>query len=160
MNEAVLLSGDLDFKPLVDALVNLGTRVTVWAERSSVSEDLLRSADRRRVFGLNDALRFLSKEDRERFRLYGQGANLNLSGSKGTVPEVTLTSFSLLDRKEVRIKKVGPNYRVEVDDKAALFAMGGNYWMHNDLAYVFRCIRYELGIQLPDPASVCEESGD
>lgn len=40
-----LLAGDLDFYPLLEALVRQGIYVTVWCEEKSVSEDLLRAAD-------------------------------------------------------------------------------------------------------------------
>lgn len=40
-----LLAGDLDFKPLVDALVNLGIHVHVFYERKSGNRKLYRAAD-------------------------------------------------------------------------------------------------------------------
>jgi uncharacterized LabA/DUF88 family protein len=48
MTQATLLSGDLDFKPVVDALVRDGMWVTVWCERASTSRELWLSADSRR----------------------------------------------------------------------------------------------------------------
>jgi uncharacterized LabA/DUF88 family protein len=54
MNKAVLLAGDLDFRPIVEALVRNGVFVEVWYERASAAKDLFWAAD----FG-----RELSKQD-------------------------------------------------------------------------------------------------
>ena len=45
MNKAVLLSGDLDFRPLVESLIRLGVFVEVVGDRSHISQDLIHSAD-------------------------------------------------------------------------------------------------------------------
>jgi hypothetical protein len=45
MWHATLIAGDLDFKPLVDALVNVGVHVHVFYEPRSASKRLYRSAD-------------------------------------------------------------------------------------------------------------------
>jgi len=45
MEKAVLVSGDLDFKPVVDSLVSLGTHIHVCCERQSGSADLYWAAD-------------------------------------------------------------------------------------------------------------------
>ncbi|MEW6207973.1 MAG: NYN domain-containing protein [Acidobacteriota bacterium] len=45
MDKAVLLSGDRDFKPLVEALVQMGSDVEVAADAKSVSEELSWAAD-------------------------------------------------------------------------------------------------------------------
>jgi uncharacterized LabA/DUF88 family protein len=45
MTHAILMAGDLDFAPLVDCLVRVGTRVTVMYERTSATSDLYRAAD-------------------------------------------------------------------------------------------------------------------
>ena len=45
MGQAALLAGDLDFRPVVDALIRAGVYVEVWYEKKSGSEDLYRAAD-------------------------------------------------------------------------------------------------------------------
>lgn len=45
MDRATLLTGDLDFKPLIDALVQEGMYVNLWFEPSSTGEELVFSAD-------------------------------------------------------------------------------------------------------------------
>ena len=45
MSRAVLVAGDLDFAPLVECLIRVGTHVTVMYERTSAAADLYRAAD-------------------------------------------------------------------------------------------------------------------
>jgi uncharacterized LabA/DUF88 family protein len=45
MNKAVLIAGDLDFRPIVEALVRNGVFVEVWYERASAAKDLFWAAD-------------------------------------------------------------------------------------------------------------------
>ncbi len=52
MSKTTLLAGDLDFKPVVDALVQEGMYVTLWCEKRSTSRELLYSADSKRDFDL------------------------------------------------------------------------------------------------------------
>lgn len=54
MNTALLLAGDLDFKPVVDALVQLGTRVSIVCYKKNASKKLAYSADSRLYLSLSD----------------------------------------------------------------------------------------------------------
>ena len=45
MTEAVLVTGDRDFKPVVESLVQLGTYIRVYYERSSAAKELWQAAD-------------------------------------------------------------------------------------------------------------------
>ena len=45
MSQAVLLSGDLDFRPVIETLVNMGVNTNVWYEARSASKGLYRAAD-------------------------------------------------------------------------------------------------------------------
>jgi uncharacterized LabA/DUF88 family protein len=47
MQQATLLTGDLDFKPLLDALVNDGMFVTLWFPPNKTNRSLISSADER-----------------------------------------------------------------------------------------------------------------
>lgn len=51
-NRAVLIAGDLDFKPVVDAVVEQGTFVTIAYDATSASRDLARAADSQRLLTL------------------------------------------------------------------------------------------------------------
>jgi hypothetical protein len=50
MTRAVLIAGDLDFRPIIEALVRLGVFVEVWYEKKSASKDLYHAADYAREF--------------------------------------------------------------------------------------------------------------
>jgi len=52
MASATLLASDLDFKPLVDALVQDGATVTLWHPRPETNEELVRAADSSRPLDL------------------------------------------------------------------------------------------------------------
>jgi uncharacterized LabA/DUF88 family protein len=45
MRHAVLLAGDLDFRPIIEALVRHGVFVEVWYDRTSIAQDLPGAAD-------------------------------------------------------------------------------------------------------------------
>lgn len=61
MNRAVLLSGDLDFRPLVESLVRLGLFVQVVGNQNHISQELILSADSNKKLSIDDYLNFLPK---------------------------------------------------------------------------------------------------
>jgi uncharacterized LabA/DUF88 family protein len=64
-DEAVLLTGDLDFKPAVDSLIDLGSRVQVWYARGHGSDQLLAAADIRRELTLVDFFKWSEESFRD-----------------------------------------------------------------------------------------------
>jgi uncharacterized LabA/DUF88 family protein len=67
MHEATLFTGDLDFKPLIDALVMEGMFVTLWYPRNKTNAKLIAAADERRPMKLCELESLLTLESRERF---------------------------------------------------------------------------------------------
>ncbi|MEJ8568266.1 NYN domain-containing protein [Elongatibacter sediminis] len=61
MTHATLLSGDLDFYPIVDALVDHGIFVTLYCDKKSASQDLIRAADDKQFFSPWSIFRWISK---------------------------------------------------------------------------------------------------
>ncbi|SIO66922.1 Uncharacterized conserved protein, LabA/DUF88 family [Bradyrhizobium erythrophlei] len=64
MERATLLAGDLDFKPLIDALVNDGMFVTLWFPPNKTNPELISAADQREqldVRSIYDSLKPQSK---------------------------------------------------------------------------------------------------
>lgn len=53
MNKATLLTGDMDFKPLLDALVLEGMYTTLWYDPRITSRELLYAADSSQILNLN-----------------------------------------------------------------------------------------------------------
>jgi len=70
---AVLLAGDLDFKPVVDALVSLGTFIEVWYERQHAADDLLAAADLRRELTLRELYAIADPDFRDTHKLPQDG---------------------------------------------------------------------------------------
>jgi len=54
MDRVTLLSGDLDYKPLIDALVQEGMHVVLWHDPSSTSKELVYSADSKRILNIRE----------------------------------------------------------------------------------------------------------
>lgn len=50
MERVTLFTSDLDFKPLIDALVQMGLEVTLWFQPSITNDELRRSADIQAAF--------------------------------------------------------------------------------------------------------------
>jgi len=67
MSCAYLLTGDRDFRPLVDALVGLGLNVTVLYDASSVSQELLDAADEAIELCWHSWYQLTDKEFRKQF---------------------------------------------------------------------------------------------
>jgi hypothetical protein len=67
--KAILLAGDLDFKPVVDSLVAFGAFVEVCYVRGHASRKLLMAADERRELTLLDFYAWSSASFREGHRL-------------------------------------------------------------------------------------------
>lgn len=68
-NKFTLLSGDQDFKPVVDALVQEGAFVTLWYPPGETNAELVAAADIRRPISLRDLAGFLTESSRLRFIL-------------------------------------------------------------------------------------------
>ena len=62
MHRAAFIAGDLDFKPLVEAVVRDGMFIEIWFEKSSASTDLLDAADGRRALDLYGLHGYLNEE--------------------------------------------------------------------------------------------------
>lgn len=67
MNHCTLLAGDEDFKPLIDALIQEGMNVTIWADKASASKNLLYSADRIKELSLMEVWRSSTKDFQIKF---------------------------------------------------------------------------------------------
>jgi len=60
-----LFAGDLDFLPLVEALVLDGLYVTLWYSRERTSKELIDAVDQRKLFSVNSIYDFLDSTFRE-----------------------------------------------------------------------------------------------
>lgn len=62
MNKTVLLSGDLDFRPLVESLVRLGLFIEVVGDQNHISQELIHSADSHRKITFDDYYHWTTEE--------------------------------------------------------------------------------------------------
>jgi uncharacterized LabA/DUF88 family protein len=69
MVKAVLIAGDLDFRPIVEALVRGGVFVEIWYEKTSASRDLFWAADYGRELRFHDFYWMSDKKFLEKYRL-------------------------------------------------------------------------------------------
>ena len=109
MGTAALFSGDLDFRPVLEGLEQLGVRTTLVFERMRTSEDLIEAADMRRAVTIEDAWSWVTPESRRAF------------------PPVLVSSAQWFDDPlDARSLKFGT-----VDGKTAkLFHAGAIYTLH------------------------------
>lgn len=84
MSRATLLSGDLDFRPVVDALIQDGTWVTIWAAESSASDELVHAADDLRPLNVSSVFQFATGDFKERWPIpdeFSQNRQADISGA-------------------------------------------------------------------------------
>jgi uncharacterized LabA/DUF88 family protein len=94
-----LVAGDLDFKPLVDALVNLGIHVHVYYEKSSGNRVLFRAADAGQLMTLEDFWNWSCDDFRATNPLPSVRDNVTPSGNQirtGTWSGRTIHLFELV----------------------------------------------------------------
>jgi uncharacterized LabA/DUF88 family protein len=69
MHQATLLTGDNDFKPLLDALVQEGMFVTLWYPPDETSQELINAADARTALDMRALYGLLTAECQSRFSI-------------------------------------------------------------------------------------------
>jgi uncharacterized LabA/DUF88 family protein len=69
MHQATLLTGDNDFKPLIDALVQDGMFVTLWYPQQETSRELMQAADARRPLNMSILHSLLTPESQNLFQI-------------------------------------------------------------------------------------------
>jgi uncharacterized LabA/DUF88 family protein len=84
MLSTTLLTGDGDFKPLVDALVHMGMFVTLWYPANETSQELMQAADNRLKLGWYDLQSILTPASQQAFDI----PQPHHSGAVGPVADV------------------------------------------------------------------------
>lgn len=87
MHRATLLTGDMDFKPLVDALVQDGMYVTLWYEESSTSKELIYAADARRPMTVTAMYNYSMPVFKEKYSIPRQLISADKNIDKFTLEE-------------------------------------------------------------------------
>jgi uncharacterized LabA/DUF88 family protein len=69
MHQATLLTGDIDFQPLVEALVESGLFVTLWYPTDETSRELMQAADARQQLNIARLHSLLTPSSQTHFRI-------------------------------------------------------------------------------------------
>jgi uncharacterized LabA/DUF88 family protein len=107
MQECTLLTGDLDFKPLIDALVSDGMNVTLWYPPKKTSRELIAAADQRRQLDVQSVYHALRPSSRALFTI----PTTNGKQNEGDIGEV-LETWSQ-DGDEFRLMKVAAGFVID-----------------------------------------------
>ena len=151
IEEVVLVSGDLDFKPVVDTLVTIGTRVTIFADRKTASKELISAADNFVPFELDDLLRFFPPSEYRKHAVKASDF-----GSVFFMSDEYRKNFNHTVLKTLTTAKSGKVLNVcrgtSKDGSRvihSLWAPNENpfltqvLWKHEELEYLIRCVAFE-----------------
>jgi len=106
MHKAALIAGDLDFLPLLDALVMEGMFTTLWYSSNSISNELLSSTDSVKRIKIAQVHQLLSKEDKIKFPIP------KMLTTKIKIDEKhKLKKSGTVDNSEIDLYKVGENFK-------------------------------------------------
>jgi uncharacterized LabA/DUF88 family protein len=100
MHKATLLTGDNDFKPLIDALVQDGMFVTLWYPVGETSRELMQAADARQRLDMRTLHSLLTQESRERLSLPG----VEVVNQDSGLPGISLGKWSI-ERRILQLVK-------------------------------------------------------
>lgn len=129
MQKATLLTGDLDFKPVVDALILDGMFVTIWYEHSTAANELLLSADARNPLSVYQVYEWTSTEFKKKFALPKRWSDKSVV--QGQLMENGINENGEI---EARLWKADDNYVIETQ---SLVNEGyRNYMKWRDVEYL------------------------
>jgi hypothetical protein len=139
MHQATLLTGDGDFKPLIDALVQVGMFITLLHPLGETNRELLQSADARQPLILTRLSTLLTPQSRESFRL-----PLAEHRHPTALPAEWLTAGQDKNQK-FRIHKDGDAYVVIREDTPHYLCL-----RHQNFDLLRRFCRESHGLTLPE----------
>lgn len=140
MHQATLLTGDNDFKPLVDALVQDGMFVTLWFPTGETSAELIQAADARRPLNMRAMRDLLTDESQELFCI-PHIENVNPTAVLGPV----VKSWEIRSKKTHLCKWKGQYLLAQsVDDHNRLKIGYSNYDLLRDFC------RDSMNIEMPE----------
>jgi hypothetical protein len=127
MQHCTLLTGDLDFKPLIDALVSDGMTVTLWYPPKRTSRELIAAADQRRQLDIRSLYDSLGTRSKQLFTLPSASAEPD----RGDIG-VLIGSWTV-DGDEFRLVKDGDTFVIVGANPNANYK---TYWTHPDQAFL------------------------
>lgn len=139
MDEATLLAGDLDYRPLIDALVQEGMNVTLWYECSCTNNELILSADNRRIIDYKTIYHLADNTFKDKFVLPNANFLKNMNSENRS------------ELNKAKVIKNGKNEKGEIIEQKKLrnkyfyilTKEGENYFFeHTDQDFLERIIKY------------------
>jgi hypothetical protein len=131
MESATLLAGDLDFLPVIKALVRAGMHVVLWYEKTSVSRELLQKVDEAEVLCDKRMFRWSTQAFRQR---YAQPECLNVYTDGKIILEngELVKSGTAVGREKIELRKYEDKWCI-VEWKAHGEL---NFYRHEDLKFL------------------------
>ena len=140
MHEATLLTGDLDFKPLIDALVHEGMFITLWYPQGTTSKELIAAADRSERFGIGSIYAAIAEP--RPFTL----PTASSSASRGEFAPI-IKQWSV-EGGDAKLMKDGEAFVIEVPQSFSQNRV--LYCGHSDLAILRAYMSDTWGVTVPD----------
>jgi hypothetical protein len=141
MHEATLLTGDLDFKPLIDALVQEGMFVTLWYPPDATARELISAADRSTPLNINAIHHALIGSGPAPFIL----PKVHGEPSKGDYAPILTTWLD--DGLEAKLMKDGDNFVAAIAQRQSGHM---TYYEHSDLKILRLFMMDVYGIAVPE----------
>jgi hypothetical protein len=139
MHKATLLSGDLDFKPLIDALVQEGMFVTLWYPPRETAKELIAAADSSVPLHIGDLHR--SWVGTVPFVM----PRISNEGSRGDFAPIIKTWS--IDGVEAKLYKAADSYVVALPDR--IYPARVTYYEHLDFELLTGFLADAHGIIVP-----------
>ena len=161
MTVATLLSGDLDFKPVIEALVAHGLTTVVWSEKSSSSEKLLLSADERKPFDVSVLMQMTPVPFNKDWRFYGYGSSTWGPDDLQEEKYQRVYSSDDSEQPEIVIGFDGEHYRANL---LIIEGITGDkkyqHYIHDNYSYMRRYISAMHSIDLPEYENIQNSSNN
>ena len=93
MHRATLLTGDLDFKPLIDALVQNGMYVTLWYDPTNTNKELIYASDAKRKLDVSTVHGLADDQFQAQFKIPSAHAQREMSVTGWVVMKSGTTEY-------------------------------------------------------------------
>ncbi|PSF34960.1 hypothetical protein C7H19_18320 [Aphanothece hegewaldii CCALA 016] len=143
MQEATLLTGDLDFKPLIDALVQDGMHVELWYPKGKANYELVDAADSRKPLTIGTVQHWFTKSFQSKMNLpdTSQVQNVTLGMEWSEIVKIEKKTYSAFFYENKGL------YAAVVPNKD-----GGNYLhRHDDLNQLKFYVEHLYGLDIYRP---------
>ncbi len=143
ITSVTLIAGDLDFAPLVEALVRLGTWVEIWYDMKSFGKHLLEVADKRTVIGFHNYYNWTTNDFRQGHALPQCQNNITFDPQKD--PQFHLLKSGTFENLKVRLYQRDKEYVLFVSEgpNSRLFTHADAAVLENYFAITYSKVTWE-----------------